>query len=101
MSHTDHNQTHVKKNVRPFSSYVSIWLGLLALTIVTITVAGLNLGSFSVLGAIVIATIKSSLVVWFFMNIKYEDKVFKLMLGLAIFTLTIILLLTFADTAFR
>jgi cytochrome c oxidase subunit 4 len=101
MSHTEHNQTHVKKNVRPFSTYLSIWLGLLVLTVVTITVAGLNLGSLSVLGAIAVATVKSTLVVLFFMNIKYEDRVFKMMLGIAIFTLTVILLLTFADTAFR
>lgn len=95
------NETMEKKNPRPFSTYILIWLGLLLLTGVTITVAGLNLGTLSVLGAIVIAAIKSTLVVLFFMHIKYEDRVFKIMLGLAIFTLVVILVLTFADVSYR
>jgi len=90
-----------QKNNRPFSTYVGIWLGLLMLTVLTVTVAGLNLGSLSVIGAIAIAAVKSSLVIMFFMHIKYEDKVFKIMLALTVFTLVVILLLTFADTAFR
>lgn len=95
------NETMEKKNPRPFSTYILIWLGLLMLTGVTITVAGLNLGTLSVLGAIVIAAIKSTLVVLYFMHIKYEDRVFKIMLGLAIFTLVVILALTFADVSYR
>ncbi len=95
------NETMETKNPRPFSTYILIWLGLLMLTGVTITVAGLNLGTLSVLGAIAIAAVKSTLVVLYFMHIKYEDRVFKLMLGLAIFTLVVILVLTFADVSYR
>jgi cytochrome c oxidase subunit 4 len=104
VTHTEHNEhaeAMEKKNARPFSSYLAIWLGLLILTGLTVTVAVLNLGGFSVLGAIVIAAVKSSLVVLFFMNIKYEDRVFKMMLALAIFILMVILLLTFADVSYR
>jgi cytochrome c oxidase subunit 4 len=90
-----------KKNQRPFSTYILIWFGLLVLTGVTITAAGLNLGTLSVMAAIVIAAVKSTLVVLFFMHIKYEDRVFKMMLGLAIFTLVVIMVLTFADVSFR
>lgn len=95
------NETMETKNPRPFSTYILIWFGLLILTGVTITVAGLNLGTLSVLGAIVIAAVKSTLVVLYFMHIKYEDRVFKMMLGLAIFTLVVILVLTFADVSYR
>lgn len=90
-----------KKNIHPFSTYLLIWLGLLVLTGVTVTVAGLNLGQLSVLGAIVIAAVKSTLVILFFMQIKYEDRVFKVMLGVAVATLTVIMVLTFADVSFR
>jgi cytochrome c oxidase subunit 4 len=89
------------KNVRPVTAYVLVWLALVVLTGVTVTVAGLNLGNLSVLGAILIAAAKSSLVVWFFMHIKYEDRVFKIMLGVAVLTLAIIMLLTFVDVSFR
>jgi cytochrome c oxidase subunit 4 len=71
------------------------------LTGVTVTVAGLNLGNLSVLGAILIAAVKSTLVVLFFMHIKYEDRVFKIMLGAAIIMLVVIMVLTFVDVSFR
>jgi len=90
-----------KKNIHPFSTYLMIWFGLLVLTGVTVTVAGMNLGNLSVLGAILVAAVKSTLVVLFFMNIRYEDRVFKIMLAVAIFTLVVIMLLTFVDTAYR
>jgi cytochrome c oxidase subunit 4 len=93
-----------KKNIkpaRPFSHYLLIWFGLLILTGLTVTVAGLNLGPLSVLGAIGIAAVKSTLVVLFFMHIKYEDRVFKIFLGMAILTLVVIMVLTFADVSFR
>lgn len=85
----------------PFGNYVLIWLGLLVLTAVTITAASLHFGAFSVLAAIAIATVKGSLVLFYFMHLKYEDRVFKLMLTLALFTLAVIMVLTFIDTALR
>ncbi len=89
------------KNNRPYSTYISIWMGLVVLTGFTITVAGLNLGKLSVVGAILIAVVKSSLVILFFMNLKNEDRVFKIMLTVAVLTLMTIMLLTFMDVSFR
>lgn len=86
---------------RPLSTYVAVWLGLLVLTAATVTVAGLDLGQWSVLGAILIALTKASLVLLFFMHIKYEDRVFKIMLTVAVVTLTVILALTFVDISYR
>ena len=97
----DEKMENEKKNLRPFSNYLMIWFCLLMLTGVTVTVAGLNLGQLSVLGAIIIATVKSTLVILFFMHIKYEDRVFKIMLGLAVVTLVVIMVLTFVDTSLR
>jgi cytochrome c oxidase subunit 4 len=90
-----------KQNIHPFSTYILIWFGLLVLTGVTVTVAGLNLGNLSVLGTILTAAVMSTLVVLFFMHIKYEDRVFKIMLGAAIIMLVVIMALTFVDVSFR
>ena len=90
-----------KKNNYTFSSYILVWLGLLLLTVLTVTVASLKLGAFSVYGAILIATAKSSLVLLIFMKIKYEDKVFKIMVAIVIVMFTIIISFTFLDIAFR
>ena len=78
-----------------------VWLALLALTALTITVASLHFGRWSVLAAIIIATIKGTLVLMYFMHLRYEDRVFRIMLLLALFTLAIIMLLTFVDVLLR
>lgn len=85
----------------PLATYVMIWVALLVLTAVTITAASLHLGGFSVLAAIFIATVKGVLVLLYFMHLKYEDRVFAGMLLLALFTLTIIMVLTFFDVLLR
>jgi cytochrome c oxidase subunit IV len=82
-------------------TYVIVWAALLALTATTIFVAGMHLGRFSILTALVIASIKASLVLWFFMHLKYEKRLFKVMLLVPIATLTVILGLTFLDIWFR
>ena len=83
------------------SAYVMIWVGLMVLTAVTVTVTALQLGQLAVLAAIGIALIKSSLVVFYFMNLRREPRVFKIMLSVALLTLAVIMLLTFLDVSFR
>ena len=82
-------------------TFVSVWVGLLTLTAITVTVAKLDLGAFSTLTAIVIATIKSGLVLWFFMHLKYEKPLLKLLLLVPIVTLAVIIGLTFVDVLYR
>jgi len=95
------NAIPAKHQPIPLSSYVLIWLGLLMLTALTVTTASLHLGGWSVFAAIAIATVKGTLVLLYFMHLKYEDRVFKVMLFLALLTLTVIMVLTFCDVLFR
>jgi len=85
----------------PAGLFLMVWAALLVLTGVTVTVAGLHLGSFSVFTAIAIAAVKASLVLLFFMRLKYEPFFFRVMLFAAVATITVIMALTFADVAFR
>lgn len=78
-----------------------VWIALLILTAVTITVAKMNLGNLSVAAALFIASLKSALVVYFFMHLKYEEKLFKIMFLVAVATLALIIGFTFFDTSFR
>jgi cytochrome c oxidase subunit 4 len=82
-------------------TYVFVWLALLALTGITITVAGMHLGAFSMFASLLIASLKASLVLWFFMHLKYEEKLFKLMFLIPIATLTVVIGLTFLDIWYR
>jgi cytochrome c oxidase subunit 4 len=82
-------------------AYLMIWLSLVVLTGMTITIAGMHLGRWSALAAVLIAGTKGTLVLLYFMHLKYESRLFRIGLLVALATMTIILLLTFADTAYR
>jgi cytochrome c oxidase subunit 4 len=82
-------------------TFVLVWAALLTLTAITVTVAKSNLGAFSTLAAIVIASIKAGLVLWYFMHLKYEKRLLKLLLLVPIVTLAVIIGLTFIDVWYR
>jgi cytochrome c oxidase subunit IV len=82
-------------------TFVLVWAALLSLTAITVTVAKSDLGAFSTFTAIVIASIKAGLVLWFFMHLKYEKRLLKLLLLVPIITLAVIIGLTFIDVWYR
>ena len=97
----DDNHSKHEEHVIPYSMYILVWVGLLALTSITVTVAGINLGNYTLLVALLIAAVKSTLVINIFMHIKFDEAIFKVFLSLSGFTLVVILVLTFLDYSFR
>ena len=61
-------------HILPFKLYVKIFLFLLALTIITVWVAQFDFGSLNTLIAMLVATLKATLVALYFMHLKYDDK---------------------------
>ncbi|MBU1096340.1 MAG: cytochrome-c oxidase [Ignavibacteriae bacterium HGW-Ignavibacteriae-2] len=92
---------HDKQHITPYSMYVIVWLGLLALTTITVTVAGISLGKITIFIALAIAAIKSALVINIFMHIKFEEAIFKVFLLVSGMTLLVIFVLTFVDFTYR
>jgi cytochrome c oxidase subunit IV len=82
-------------------TFIFVWIALLILTGVTIMAARLHMGAWSMLSNILIATTKASLVLWFFMHLKYEGRLFKLLIFVPIITISIIIGLTFFDIWYR
>ena len=93
----EQEQNHIVRT----KTYIAVWLCLLALTALTITAAHLRLGALGMLANLLIASSKASLVVWFFMHLKYEKVLLKVMILVPIVTLTIIIGLTFFDIWYR
>jgi cytochrome c oxidase subunit 4 len=61
----------------------------------------MRMGEWSMLANLLIASTKASLVLWFFMHLKYENKLFKMLFFVPISTITIIIGLTFFDIWYR
>jgi len=84
-----------------YGTYILVWLGLLVFTGLTVTVAGMNLRNLSILIPLLIASSKSGLVLFFFMHLKYERMLFKIMLFVAVVTLAIFIGFIFFDVSYR
>jgi cytochrome c oxidase subunit IV len=93
------NPSHI--HIVKFRTYVLVLLGLLFLTFVSVAVTVIELGRIAVATALILATIKASLVLWYFMHLKYENRVFRIMFGLVLFLFLAILIVTFLDYAFQ
>jgi caa(3)-type oxidase subunit IV len=65
-------------HVSPKSVYYSIFGALMVLTVITVAAAFVNLGSLNFPVALAIAIIKATLVVLFFMHVKYSSRLTKL-----------------------
>jgi len=88
--------------ILPSKLYVTIWITLLCLTVITAAVSFVDLGPLNTIVALVIATFKALLVVLFFMHVKYTSEKFtKMVVVAAIFWLLLLLGLSMADYATR
>jgi len=74
---------------------------LFFLTALTVGASTVNLGTLNVWVALLIAAAKASLVLLFFMHLKYEDMVLKISFLATIGFLAIIIGFIFLDIAFR
>ncbi len=84
-------------HISPTSTYYGIFGALMVLTAVTVGVAFVNLGPLNFPVAIGIAITKATLVVLFFMHVKYSSRLTKLIVGMALFFLMIMFGLTLTD----
>jgi cytochrome c oxidase subunit 4 len=81
----------MSEHVSPKSVYYSIFGALMVLTAVTVFAAYVNLGNFNAPVALAIATFKATLVVLFFMHVKYSSRLTKLVVSTALFFLVILI----------
>lgn len=78
--------------------YFTVWAALMCLTAATAALSYVNMGALSPVVALLIATVKGSLVVLFFMHAKYIDvKTTVLVIVAGFFWLSILLLMTMTD----
>jgi cytochrome c oxidase subunit 4 len=97
---SDHDSS--SEHISSIGSSVAIWLTLLVFTGITVGAAYIDLGPFNIIVALTIATIKATLVVLFFMHVKYtHEKLTPLVIVSAIFFLFLLLALSMADYATR
>ncbi len=98
MAHSEHHDHHII----PLKLLWAVFGGLVFLTIFTVLTAKyVDIGPLNFPLAMAIALAKASLVITFFMALKWDNKVNALILGLGCIFVVVFLTFTLFDTAFR
>lgn len=93
----NHSEHDYVGHIIPTRIYVAIWVILMVLTGTTVYAATVELGVFNIVVALLIATIKGTLVVLFFMHLRYSTKLTMVTVIASIFWLFILFSLTMTD----
>jgi cytochrome c oxidase subunit IV len=88
-------------HVSPLTTYVGIFGALMVLSAITVGAAFVNLGSLNPVVAMVIAIIKATLVILYFMHVKYSSRLTKITVVMSFFFVAILFAEMFMDYGTR
>jgi cytochrome c oxidase subunit 4 len=88
-------------HITPYRTSLVVLITLLLLTSITITVTWIDLSALTVLMALVIASVKASIVIRYFMHLKFESSLFKVLVVMVLLIYVLVILLLFFDYLFR
>ncbi|MBX3210050.1 MAG: cytochrome C oxidase subunit IV family protein [Labilithrix sp.] len=97
--HKDDGAVHAHISSSAF--YVAVFMALIALTVLTVGQSYVDLGRLNLIVVILIATTKASLVVSFFMHLRYDNKFNALIFISCIFFIGVFFAYTMNDTERR
>lgn len=98
---TPDEPTHTPFHIVSPRIYLIIGACLLVLTASTTAISYVDLGEFNAVVALAIACIKMTLVVLFFMHVKYSSKLTRLTVAAGFFTFLVLITMTMTDYASR
>ncbi|MBI4166273.1 MAG: cytochrome C oxidase subunit IV family protein [Acidobacteria bacterium] len=87
----------MSQHVVPKRTYLVVFACLIVLTLVTATVATIDLGPLNIVVALLIAMCKASLVVLFFMHLRWSTRLVHIVAVASLFWLAILISLTLSD----
>jgi cytochrome c oxidase subunit 4 len=86
-----------KTHVIPYRVYVYILIALVSFTFMSIGITSINLGAYSVLGALIFALLKSFLVLTYFMHLKFDSLFLRAAVTSVFILLLVVIVITFLD----
>jgi cytochrome c oxidase subunit IV len=90
-----------KKHIVEYRTYFIVLICLLVFTFSSIGVTQLELGTLSVTAALVFSSIKSILVLAIFMHLRFDNKIYAILVGIVLFIFAALVVITFLDYSFR
>ena len=100
-AHADNHSHGNPGHIVPFRIYVLVFVALIVLTVVTVWISRHDFGTWNIVVAMLVASIKAMLVALFFMHLKYENPTTWLYAFFPILLLGFLLAGVFIDNPFR
>jgi cytochrome c oxidase subunit 4 len=92
---------HHEHPLVPYGVYVKVWGVLMVLTVITVAVSYVDMKQVTVLTACLIAATKGLLVILYFMHIRFEQRLYAVMIMVVFVTYAVFIGLTFVDYWYR
>jgi len=92
---------HENRHILGYRFNSLIWIDLLILTMVTIEIAQFDFRELTVVVALLVASVKTFLVGSYFMHLKFESRIFRVMVGITALVFITFLAFLFIDYSFR
>lgn len=99
--HEEHDDGRVHAHISSIKFYIIIFVTLITLTVATVGVSYVHLGAANLAVAIVIASIKATLVCLFFMHLRHDDKFHALLFVSSLLFIGVFFAYTVNDTGRR
>lgn len=98
MANNHHDSEH---HIIPLALYIRIFLTLIGLTVVTVLAARFDFGAMNAVVAFAIATVKAGLVLAFFMHLKYDNMMNRVIIFSGLFFVVVLYFFCVLDEATR
>ena len=95
------SEQNEKPHIVPYKTFLLVLAALLVFTFISIGVTSYNLGPLTVLIALLLATAKTILVLTYFMHLKWDVKMFGILITAVLLLIGVVIFITFLDYLFR
>lgn len=92
---------HEKNHIVPYRTFLLVLALLITLTLLSVFVTKVYLGAFTVAIALLIAAVKSTFVLRTFMHLKFENRMFTIMVIAIILVIFSVIFITLLDYVYR
>jgi cytochrome c oxidase subunit IV len=90
-----------KNHIVPYRTFLLVLGGLIMLTLISVAATRIYLGPLTIFLALLIAAVKSSLVLWVFMHLKFEQRMFRITVIGVVLLISAVIIITLLDYLFR
>jgi|WetSurMetagenome_2_1015567.scaffolds.fasta_scaffold953480_2 cytochrome c oxidase subunit IV len=90
-----------KQHIVSYKNNALVLVALLVLTFLTVAITSVELGPLNVTAALLIASLKVGIVLAYFMHLKFDHKIFRIMVVMVVLVFTSLIVVTFFDYLYR